>query len=245
MGGGAVAVTPEGVLRVEREEFLEHRWRYRTGEHVSVLGPTGAGKTHLAHQLLAVTAHVDLPAVVLVMKPRDSTVQRFAREAGYRTVQQWPPAPSIWQPGRKAGYVLWPRHTYDPDIDEERHYRIFRQAVLDSYRKGKRIVFADEAYSLTNELGLSREMITVWSKGRSMGTGLWAATQKPTHVPLWMYSQPEHLFLAYDPDKRARDRFGEIGGVDPDLVRATVTRLGRHEWLYIRREDRAMCVVGA
>jgi hypothetical protein len=219
-------------------------WSYEKGEHVSLIGPTGSGKTTLSYQLLQHTATTENPAVVLVMKPKDFTVKHFSKQAGYRTVPVWPPTPSIWQPGKKPGYVLWPKHSFDPDVDDERHYGIFRHAILDSYRRGNRIIFADEAYSLVNELGLERELITIWSKGRSMNTGLWAATQKPTHVPLWMYSQPEHLFLAYDPDRRARERFSEIGGVDPDLVKSTVMELAKHEWLYIHRAQRAMCVVG-
>jgi hypothetical protein len=123
-------------------------------------------------------------------------------------------------------------------------YRIFKIAMLDSYRKGNRIIFGDEVYGLSKELGLDKELITLWSRGRSMGTGLWAATQKPTHVPLWMYSQAEHLFLHNDPDERARKRFDEIGGVDPHYVRGIVANLEKHEWLYIRRDGPVMCIVG-
>ena len=53
----------------------------------------------------------------------------------------------------------------------------------------------------------------------------------------------EHLFLHHDPDKRARQRFAEIGGVDPKLVEDTVMSLKQHEFLYIRRRDGAMCVI--
>jgi hypothetical protein len=64
-------------------------------------------------------------------------------------------------------------------------------------------------------------------------------------IPLDAYSQAEHLFLFHDPDKRARERFAEIGGVDPYLVQEAVLRLGRHQALYIRRDGPAICVVDA
>jgi hypothetical protein len=138
---------------------------------------------------------------------------------------------------------VWPKHTFDPDKDDLVLYREFRKALLDSYKRGNRIVFADEVYGLAVELGLNKELITLWSRARSMGAGLWVASQKPTHIPLWAYSNADHLFLAYDPDKRSRDRFAEIGGVDPDLVKQAVMQLGDHQWLYIRRAGRVLCVV--
>lgn len=226
----------------DRDSFLVERWAYEAGQHVTIIGPTGSGKTWLGYQLLGRSARRKLPAVVLVMKPRDSTVQKFSRINGFKTVTAWPPSPQMWAP-QPPGYVLWPRHTFDPERDDAMLHRQFRRAILSSYRKGNRILFCDEAYGLAEELGLRRELVTVWSRGRSMGTGVWAATQRPTHVPLHAYSAAEHLFLFKDPDKRARDRYSEIGGVDPDLVKWANIRLGRHQALYIRRDGPYLCVV--
>jgi len=232
-----------GVKVFTRQEFIDSgRWRYRPGEHVSTIAPTGWGKTYLLQGLLEATATPELPGVMLVMKPRDKTVTSWAKGAGWRTVRSWPPLPAAWG-AKPPGWVLWPRHRFDPAVDDPAHYAIFRKAILDSYKRGKRILFADEVYSLAAELGLSRELVTLWTKGRSMDCGLWGATQKPTHVPRWMYSQAHHLFLGNDPDEAARDRFSEIGGVDPKLLKAIVSTLPKHAWLYIRRDGSRLCVI--
>lgn len=231
------------VRRYTRDDFVSRVWRYRSGEHVTILGPTKSGKTHLAYQLLERTASPEIPAMVMVMKPRDKTTRKFMKGVVHREVTSWPQPPSIWRPHKPPFWIVWPRHAFDPDIDAYAHYQVFRSLILDSYKRGKRILFADETRSLERELGLSRELVTVWTKGRSMECGLWAASQVPKFISTEAYSQVEHVFLANIPDQRDQERFGEISGVDPYLVRHVVQQLKRHEWLYIRQEDRTMCIV--
>lgn len=247
-------VTGAEVATFGREEFIRERWDYRPGEHVTFLAPTQAGKTTLAFELMDHTTTPELPGVVLVMKPSigpngrgtgDPTVTKWRKQLGYRLVRHWPPAPSLWDPARPRGWILWPRTTFDADRDDLELWREHRKALTHSYRRGNRIVFGDETLGLTDELGLTRELRTLWTRGSSMGAGLWAASQKPSHIPLWAYNQAAHVFLANDPDERSRDRFGEIGGVDPRLVQRIVFGLGDFQWLYLRRRGRKMCIVDA
>lgn len=236
-------LAPFRVVAYPRDTFVRDVWHYQPGEHVSFIAPTKGGKTTLAYQLLHVTATKEVPAIVLVMKPRDDTIDAFTRRTKFRIVHDWPPPPSVMRPGKQPGYVLWPRFTEDLDGDDEAHALIFRRALRKSYLKGERILFADEIFSLQNEYGLRRDLERIWTKGRSMETGLWGATQMPAFVSGHMYSQAEHLFLGHDPDARRRERFGEIGGMDPKQIEAIVAQLPRFQFLYIRREDRTMCVV--
>lgn len=235
----------QSVKLIDRRTFISRVWQYRGGEHVSFIGPTGSGKTRLALDLLTRSVSEELPGYITVMKPRDETVTEFlAGHEGWRRITNYPPPPVIPPASRPKGYVVWPHHTRDPEADDARHEEIFHRMHRDLFVKGDNIIFDDEVVSLVREMGMTKDLVRIWTKGRSIRSGLWAATQRPAMVPLEMYDQAEHVFLANIKDKRSQDRFGEISGVDPDLVVSVVKALPKYHWLYIRQSDRVMCVVG-
>jgi hypothetical protein len=232
--------TPRSITVIPRSEFLTDRWTYQAGEHVTVIAPTGFGKTRLIRELLQQTISPKLPVAALVMKPRDTEARALGRLLRLQTTYDWPPVlPKLGS----NGWLVWPRHRYDPNIDDPHLHRVFRRAILARYKKGRGIIFADEVVGLSKDLALEPELNAVWMRGRSMGCGLWGAAQRPAYVPLHGYSQAQHIFLAHDPDRRSRDRFAEIGGIDPDLIAYVVLTMPKFYFLYIRRDGRR-CIVG-
>jgi hypothetical protein len=231
-----------GVVRIPRQSFLTEYWDYKPGEHTTILARTGNGKTHTAQQLLQSSATPQTPALCLIAKRKDDTVTAWTKEVGYKKVTSYPSATTVWRPTKPSGYVLWPTWAKNPAIDKPAHERIFRTALLHAYAKGNHIVFADETVGL-QRLGLTEEIEEILMQGRSLKCGMWISSQAPINVTTYAYSQAHHLFLGYAKDKRHVDRFKEIGGVDTDLVAYTVTQLKQYEWLYIRTEDRVMCIV--
>lgn len=235
----------QSVKLIPRHRFLTDIWRYKPGEHVSFIGPTGSGKTFLALQLLARSVREDLPGYITVMKARDKTVGEFLKaHEGWRRTLTFPPPPTVPGVKKPVGWAVWPHHTNDPEADEVRHEAIFHRMHRQLYVKGDNIIFDDEVVSLVREMDMKRDLTRIWTKGRSIGSGLWGATQRPAMVPLEMYDQAQHLFLGNIKDKRSQDRFGEISGVDPELVVQVVRALPKFHWLYIRQEEGLMCVIG-
>lgn len=242
------------VARFERQEFLEERWSYRPGEHVSLITPTQNGKTTMIWSLLA---HTDTswcrtPPVMLVSKPKDRVVAEGLEEAGYKELPSWPPpARPPWREP-PDGYGLWPRHlqNVEAEVNDAHVAAKLKPAVNQLFWSGNSILVADEIYHLCAVYNLQVQMTRHWTQGHGMGAGLWSATQKPSgtqqgSVPSFMYSSPTHTFLGRDNDERNRKRFSEIGGVSPKLVEETVMSLRKYEWLYIHRDEPTMCIVGA
>jgi hypothetical protein len=248
---------PEGIEIVEydRDQFLETVWDYKPGDRLSIIGPSEAGKTTISYQLLDHTATRELPAVVLVMKPEDDTVEKWDRRLRFKRIKTWPPPPQPIQSKKPRGWTLWPEHTMDFAQTNLNMYQQFRKAVLGVYwhrktRWGRKldgmILFADELAGLDEDLGMEVEIKMMYSRGRSLKAGIWGATQRPVDVPRLAYSSANHLFLAYMPDEADRKRFGEIGGgVDSKIIDQICLKLPQYWWLYVRRSDRSLCIVRA
>jgi DNA helicase HerA-like ATPase len=247
-----VDTRPTRVVVIPRKMFLERYWNYEPGQHVTILGKTGSGKTYLGFQLLHATISTDLPGVVLVMKPRDDTVEKWSKRMKLRRVRHWPPPRIRNRIDKPRGWVLWPP-LGDFDRDDEVLRREFERCFRESYtqaarRNGEpRALFVDELVGVAKELRLEPALNRLWMRGRSLGVGMWAATQRPFHAPLLAYQAPEHLFIAAEPDARNRQRLGEIGGFDADVIDTIVNPdsgvMSKHQFLYLGREDHVMAII--
>jgi hypothetical protein len=229
----------------ERDEFIHERFHYRRGEHVTFLAPTQTGKTTLKFQLMKNVISKKLKSVVLIMKPRDEVPDAWRKPLKLQLTRDWPPPLVKRKATDPPGWMVWPKHTFQPREDDRHLREVFTRAVLDCYKKGSRILDVDEILGLSDELNMDREMQTLWSRGSSMGCGIWGGSQRPANIPLLAYSSPVHIFLGNTAEKRDRDRYREISGlgISSDYIDEIVQNLGKHEWLYICRNGPSMCKV--
>lgn len=208
------------------ETFLNW-WKWKQGEHLTALGPTGTGKTTFLVAALKKRDNV----IFFATKKKDNTVDRLAKQ-GYKIVSDYKEI----NPEVHTRYILKPPF---PNVDalelKRLHQQIFRDALMYVFRSGGWCIVADEIRYLTDTLKLQNEMELEWLQGRSLAITVACATQRPRSIPLEAYDQATHLVFWRDSDKQNQQRIAEISGVDidPRELMREVANLPPHELLYV------------
>jgi ABC-type cobalamin/Fe3+-siderophores transport system ATPase subunit len=226
--------TASTVPTLEWSDFLR-RFDWRQGEHVSLIGPTGGGKTTLAVQLLERRGYV----VAIGTKPKDKTLNYLRRHQGYKLVRE---LPGQVQPGRPSRVIVWPKMS-TLDRAKKRELATHVRTTLDrAYSAGGWTIFADELSFLSNTLKLAPELSDIWQQGRSNHVSLIGCSQRPRHIPLDAYSAASHLFLWRNNDEYDLKRLSGLNGVSSALVRSIVPQLPRFAVLYVSTRTGAMAI---
>lgn len=218
--------TPSGLSAVPYQEWetFQESWRFKQGEHVTLVGGTGSGKTTLAREL--VLPRRDF-VCVFATKKRDDSLYGPLLAAGFELTDKFDP----YDPDK-------PKIIFRPTISgvgkqgQAGQAEAFATALEEVFEAGNWCLYFDEVAYLTKNLRLSTELETLWMQGRSLGISMVAATQRPVEVPLIAY-EANHLFLWRATDKRNIDTISEFTGVNKSVARAVLPRLPRHEALYI------------
>lgn len=211
--------------RVPWDVFLNNHFDWQHGEHVTMIGPTGEGKTTAMLGMIKQHPY----HVVFGTKPKDATLDGLVAE-GYLKMDRWQSIDPTEYPRR----LLWPNAT---DIDSKAHMRtVFKDAMQRIFREGSWTVAADELGFLTDRkfLGLSEEATMMLIQGRSLGISFVSATQRPAWVPLEVYGQATHLFLWKTTVEEDQRRLSFLNGsVDPNKIREVMNALERFQFLYV------------
>lgn len=208
---------------------------HRQGDHVAVVGPTDSGKSVLLFEFAKLRAQRRASdgrpsrVTVLVTKPRDRTVDEVL--AGWPHLRRWPPGYG------QEHVIVWPAYG-DPATVNERQRRAFSPLLRAIFVEGGQTIVIDEVSHFSDPepegLGLRVLIRKFYTDTRSNHLSVFGGTQRPTHVPRAMWSEPKWiaLFAIYDHDDLRR--LVEIGGNTKEII-ACVQSLDEHEFLLIRR----------
>jgi energy-coupling factor transporter ATP-binding protein EcfA2 len=230
----SVPRVPWSTLRAE----LVRDWQ--AGQHVTVIGPTGSGKTHLALTLAEMCRYI----LVLAAKRQDPLVHELETK-GYLVTGDL--GGILWtHPDHETGrreplrpkVVFWPRFPERMGVRQRlaEQADAMRKAIDWADKTGGWAVVIDETMWMADRLGLGKELDSLWFQGRTQGLSVIACAQRPSRVPRLAFSQADYLFIAKFADKRDIETLRDISSSIPkELIEGAIQTLSkdRHEFLFV------------
>lgn len=199
---------------------------WKIGEHFTVIGDTGTGKSFLlANGLLPLREFV----VVFLTKsdPRDTALWQ---RAGYHFIRR---ARDI-DDGRYTRFVLQPKYSQQA----VEGWRLFERV----YRQGRWTIVVDE-FLLAERIGLREQIERLHTQGRSDGITVVVGQQRPVQTSRFAISQSTHL-ISFRVEGRDAKTLADattsriLPYVDEDKETREIKTLDGHDFVYYNRAKR-------
>lgn len=233
---------PNNRLEIEaldwNDEFLPwFKDNWKPGEHVSLIAPTGAGKTTFASGLLQQRRYV----LALDAKGGDSTLEAL----GFPRLARWPGHKQMAQTitrndeeNRPSRYIVGNKARTAKETQSL--IATMRQAISESYEMGGWTVYADELMILTDprQFNLRSEIDKMLIAARDLGISFVSSYQSPTWVTPQAGRQATWVGVSYTRDTEVVNRLAEILGRPKAEIRGAIRGLERYSWILVGRDPR-------
>lgn len=229
-------------VQIERVPWAQAKQRmaWQQGEHVTLIGGTGAGKTELMVDLLSQRKW----DVFLNTKRIDATQDRLRKELGFRISRD-----GIINHRAAPRWIISPRWVRSQLGNTEiAHRAVYQRALTEAFWQTGWTVGIDELEYINRDLKIVDEVNRLLRQGRSQHNTMILGTQRPRHVTLHAYEQAIHLFLWRQADAGNAQRASELAGINSDLVMEIMSLpqakggLGKHDALYAHKDTGEMFI---
>lgn len=209
--------------RVTWREF-RRAFSWSQGEHIAIIAPTGAGKTHLERHLVPHRKfNIFFGTKVDDKEYRALLRNGFVRVESVADIKPW-----------MNNVLLWPKFRNTIAEFEYRQRSVFREALNHVVRQRSWTLWCDEAKYIAEKLGLKQELTFAFEQLRSIRGTIIAAAQRPAMIPISTLSNSTHFFMWRSNHDDDAKRLADIGGIDAKMIAQELKLLDDHEFLYIR-----------
>ena len=200
------------------------RSNWEQGQHISIMGRTGRGKTMLAKDLLTCRSYV----CALAVKRADDTLDTFPA-AGYKimTNKKWPPDYGVHR------VVYWAKPKNLTDVAKQR--AMIQTILNDAYQNGGWTIFYDDLAHIARALGFAKNIGTLFNQARSSHSSQVAAMTQPSSVtqaiPSEVWRQARFHLVFYYRTGRDLDVIADIVGYKLAQIKKWMAQLRPFDFL--------------
>lgn len=205
------------------EQYLAYmRGHWQLGQHISLIAPTGGGKSWIARDLLTMKKY----SVAVATKSKDKTLDLYVKEDGFLRRESWSPD---WT---DRHILLWKTAK---ELGNFRDQQVLVYYVMnDLYKRGGYVLYFDDLYYIANTLRLKQAVQMLYTQVRSNGVSIIASMQRPQWNPLEAVSQASFIIVMHIRDRHDIQRIAEGVGLDARDLQVLIRSLADREFLLLQ-----------